>query len=86
MKILKFGAKWCGPCRVLESKLEGFDTCELTKFDLDEDDVDEYVAKFGIRNIPVMILVDDEGNELKRWVGLVRDIDEFKKEVESFKK
>ena len=85
MKILKFGAKWCAPCRVLEDKLKDFDVCEVVKYDLDDDDVEKYAEKFKIRNIPLMVLVDDNENELKRWVGLMRDFDAFKKEVESFK-
>lgn len=34
-RILKFGAEWCGPCRVLEERLKGFDKCEIEKIDVD---------------------------------------------------
>lgn len=78
MKLLKFGAKWCGICRVLNKNLENFSGCEVVKYDVDEIDED-LLQKYNIRNIPVSILVNDEGEEIKRWVGLfnVNEITDF---------
>lgn len=69
MKVLKFGAEWCGPCRVLNKNLENFTDCEVVKYDVDEVEED-LLQKYKIRNIPVTILVDDNENELNRWVGI----------------
>ena len=68
-KILKFGADWCMPCKVLNKKLEDFTDCEVVKYDVDDVD-EELLEKFKIRNIPVTILVDDNEKEIQRWVGL----------------
>ena len=42
-KIIKFGASWCGPFRVLEQKLRDFDKCEVIVYDVDDTD---YVTDF----------------------------------------
>lgn len=68
-KILKFGADWCMPCKVLNKKLEDFTDCEVVKYDVDDVD-EELLEKYRIRNIPVTILVDDNEEEIQRWVGL----------------
>ena len=68
-KILKFGADWCSPCKVLNKKLEEFTDCEVIKYDVDEVD-EELLEKFRIRNIPVTVLVDENDEEIQRWVGL----------------
>lgn len=68
-KVLKFGADWCGPCKVLNKKLEKFSDCEVIKYDIDDVD-EELLEKFKIRNIPVTVLVDDNEEEIQRWIGL----------------
>lgn len=68
-KVLKFGAEWCGPCKVLNKNLESFKDCDVIKYDVDEADED-LLEKFKIRNIPVTILVNDNEEEIQRWVGV----------------
>lgn len=71
--IVKFGAEWCSPCRLLEKNIVNLDE---TKFDVsfgevnvDDDFADEITSSLGIRNIPVTIFFKD-GKEIKRLVGL----------------
>lgn len=78
MKVLKFGATWCGPCQVMEKRLEKFTACDLVKIDVDEDE--EMAEKWGVTNIPVIVLVDDNDTELKRWVGLIQ-VSEIENEI-----
>ena len=68
-KVIKFGALWCGPCRVLEQKLKNFDKCEIAMYDVDDTD-ESLLEKYKIRNIPVTLIVDENGDEVQRWVGL----------------
>ena len=69
MKLIKLGAQWCGPCKMLSKALEDVD---LRGFDLVEIDVDqqrETAMKYNIRGVPVLVIEDDNGNELRRTVG-----------------
>ena len=70
-KVIKFGAGWCGPCRVLDSSLKDFDKCEIERYDVDEVDED-LLIKYGIRNVPTTIIVDENGNEQHRFIGLFK--------------
>ena len=45
VKLLKFGAEWCGPCGVMDKRLENFDKCELIKYSVDDDENEELVDK-----------------------------------------
>jgi thioredoxin-like negative regulator of GroEL len=81
MKVIKIGAEWCPQCKMLDKKFEGFDACELTTYDAEENE--DIVEKYGIRNIPVTILLDDNENVIHRWVGLfdINEINEKIKEI-----
>ena len=81
-KILKFGADWCGPCKTLNQKLENFKDCEVIKYDVDEVE-EELLEKYKIRNIPVTILINENEEEIKRWIGLfnINEITEKIKEL-----
>lgn len=81
-KVIKFGADWCMPCKTLNKKLEDFNDCEVVKYDVDEVEED-LLEKYRIRNIPVTILLDENENELQRWVGVfnVNEITEKIKET-----
>lgn len=68
MKLLKFSASWCQPCKQLSKTLEGMEL----PFPVSEIDVDENreaAMEYGIRNVPTMILVDENDNQIKRIGG-----------------
>lgn len=69
MKILKFYANWCVPCKKLDQVLTGFDTVPIEKINIEERS--DYVQKYQIRNVPTLILVDSEGQELKRFQRVI---------------
>lgn len=76
MKLLKFSATWCAPCKALSKTLEGKDLGVLIHpVDIDMDP--ELTAKYGVRSVPTMVLVDDEGNAVKTLTG-ARPLDAIK--------
>ena len=67
-KIKKFSGAWCSPCRVLKQNLATFTRVPVEEIDVDENQ--EECIKYKIRNIPVLIYLDENGEELERTVGL----------------
>lgn len=82
IRIVKFGAPWCGPCRVQDPILdelsqEGYD---VEKINVDENE--ELVEKYDISTVPTLLFFDD-GKLVERKTGLMRK-DEIKKICERF--
>lgn len=74
LKLLKFGASYCAPCRAMAPILE-----ELkSKIDIQDIDVDEadpvVLTNYKIRNIPVLIITKDNV-EVWRHVGSISKVD-----------
>jgi|TARA_R110000796_G_scaffold15244_2_gene48823 thioredoxin 1 len=68
-KILYFSAAWCGPCKVLGPVMDKLKMDGMPVQKIDVDSNQEMSTKYGVRNIPCLVLVDNMGNELKRLVG-----------------
>ena len=68
--LVKFGAKWCAPCRalapVLDSVLKKFNNIEFKNIDIDLDPTQ--AAEMNVRSIPTLILFKD-GKPAGRLVG-----------------
>jgi len=79
MKILYFTAPWCQPCKMLGPQMEAVaeEGIPVQKVNVDTDT--ELSTKYGVRNIPTLLKVDDSGeviatsvgykhaNEIKQW-------------------
>ena len=66
-KVLKFSASWCGPCKALAMTMNSVMTdVEIENVDIDENM--ELAAKYGIRGVPTMVMLED-GHEVKRVSG-----------------
>lgn len=89
IKVIKFGAEWCGPCKMLEPTIvslkEKFNVegsgVEVISVDVDEDP--ESSSKYGIRNVPTIIF-EKEGTVVERMVG-VRQAAEIETKITSLK-
>ena len=71
MKILRFTASWCGPCKSLAANLEWLQSeyplPNIEKVDIDENP--ELATQYGVRGVPTMVMLDDNNAEVRRMVG-----------------
>ena len=70
MKVLKFYADWCGPCKMLTKVLEDVKVSTPVEA-VNIDDNSELAISFGVRGVPTCVLVDDAGTEVRRRVGMM---------------
>ena len=81
-KILLFKMSTCSPCKLL-SKLFSQLNIQKEEIVLDEDDNADTIAdKYNIKSVPTVIVLNDEGEELGRFVGSRTKeqlLEEFKK-------
>ena len=70
--MVDFWAAWCGPCRMVGPIIDEISTDYDGKVVVGKVDVDanqEFAAKFGVRNIPT-VLVFNKGELVGRQVGV----------------
>ena len=65
-----FYAPWCGPCKMIAPVVEQISTefSELKVVKVNADNAQELMAKFGIRGIPTLLLIDN-GEVIATKVG-----------------
>lgn len=71
MKLLKFSATWCGPCKMLEKLLADYDHPLVGAMQsIDVDNNPDMAMKYGIRSVPTLIILDATDNEVRRTSGM----------------
>jgi thioredoxin 1 len=71
--ILKLGATWCGPCKMLNpifEKVSKENTTEVQMYAMDVDLNREIAMSLGVRSVPT-IKVFDGGNVINTKVGVL---------------
>ena len=69
-KVLRFTASWCEPCKALAKTIEDADI-ELPIEVIDIDKEASRAMKFQIRSVPTIVIVDENGKELRRQIGMM---------------
>lgn len=70
--VLDFWATWCGPCKKIGPAIEALaeqyaEQVNIGKVNI-EDEADDLVAEFGIRNVPTVLFIKD-GEVVDKVVG-----------------
>ena len=83
-KILLFKMSTCGPCKLL-SKLFTQLNIQKEEIVLDEDNNTDTIAdKYNVKSVPTVIVLNNEGEELGRFVGS-RNKEQLLEELSKYK-
>ncbi|MBZ9651855.1 thioredoxin [Psychroflexus montanilacus] len=82
--LVDFWAAWCGPCRMVGPIIDELSTeyegkAVVAKMDVDQNQ--EFAAKYGVRNIPTVLLFKD-GEMVNRQVGVAQK-ETYKEAIDS---
>lgn len=82
MKVMKFYADWCQPCKALSRRMESIqEELELPLENVNIEVDSDTAIQFGVRTVPTMILVDEDMQPMKTAIGCskmtVEEIKEF---------
>lgn len=69
MKILKFSASWCSPCKILDYILKDYDKYPIEKLSI-EDNPDK-ILEYNVMKVPTLIVLNDKEEELSRISGMI---------------
>ena len=80
MNILKFFGTWCNPCKVLS---KAFEEAKIEHQAIDVDENEELADKYNVKSVPTVIVLNNEGEELGRFVG-TRTKEQLLEELKSY--
>lgn len=68
MKLLKFHATWCQPCKQLATSLNQVNL-PFPVVSIDIDDNMDAAIEFGVKSVPSLILLDENDNIVLKATG-----------------
>lgn len=73
MKVLKFSASWCGPCKMMAPVIEEFkkENKDVEIEDIDIDTEDSRIKEFNVMGVPTFIIVNEDGNKVASRSGFM---------------
>ena len=69
IKIVKLYADWCAPCKILH-KMMSDNNIEFENIDVATEKGIELSSRHNIKNIPAILIFDDNGKFLRKKIGL----------------
>ncbi len=74
MKMLKFYAEWCQPCKMLSRVIqEAGDKIDIAIEDIDIDQNMEVAKQYNVRGVPMLVIVDDTGATIRSRSGYMNE-------------
>lgn len=70
MRLIKLYSNSCGPCKVLENNLKQANI-EHENVIITSDKGEELADKYSVRNIPTLLLLDNNDNLIKKFTGIL---------------
>lgn len=69
--LVKIGAAWCGPCKAVQKNIQDIEKSHSNVYfiDVDAEEADDIVEKYGVRNIPVVLVIKN-GEVASKTVGV----------------
>lgn len=77
MKIIKFYADWCMPCKALTpifdeiSQMEEFKDVEFHSMNIEDENAFELVQKYKIQAVPSIVILNDDDSLNKKIIGML---------------
>ena len=75
-RLLDFSAEWCRPCRMQAPIIHKLAEIFSNKIDFEVIDIDcepKLADKFNIRAVPTIVILNENGEEIKRFVGFTTE-------------
>lgn len=70
MRLIKIYSKTCGPCKVLEKNLVESGV-KYDSVDVASEEGEDLTETYGVRAVPTLLLVDDNGTLISKHVGVL---------------
>ena len=72
MKVMKFSAGWCNPCKQLSKTIESIkDELKIPLEEIDIEDQGDVAIEFGIRSVPTLVKVDENMQPMETRSGVL---------------